>query len=117
MPIEKLSKQEILEQLIQMQAGTKGSILAPLITHKRGEHKQLLLDIKKSGFIRVRVNKEIREIDEEIILDRYKWHDIEIVVDRIQLPTKKTSDKEAIIRISDSLEQALKLRLMIIGML
>ena len=108
-PIEKLSKQEILEQLIQMQAGTKGSILAPLITHKRGEHKQLLLDIKKSGFIRVRVNKEIREIDEEIILDRYKWHDIEIVVDRIQLPTKKTSDKEAIIRISDSLEQALKL--------
>tara|TARA_B100001142_G_C14348911_1_gene661235 strand:+ start:3338 stop:6193 length:2856 start_codon:yes stop_codon:yes gene_type:complete len=108
-PIEKLSKQEILEQLMQMQAGTKGSILAPLITHKRGEHKQLLLDIKKSGFIRVRINKEIREIDEEIILDRYKWHDIEIVVDRIQLPTKNSRDKESAIRISDSLEQALKL--------
>ena len=108
-PIEKLSRQEILEQLIQKQAGTKGSILAPLITHKRGEHKQLLLDIKKSGFIRVRVNKEIREIDEDIILDRYKWHDIEIVVDRIQLPIKKSDDRESVIRISDSLEQALKL--------
>ncbi len=108
-PIEKLSKQEILEQLIQKQAGTKGSILAPLITHKRGEHKQLLLDIKKSGFIRVRVNKEIREIDEEIILDRYKWHDIEIVVDRVQVPSSKSKNKESIIRISDSLEQALKL--------
>ena len=107
LPINKLSKQDIVDQIIKFKQGTKGSILAPIVIHKRGEHKQLLENIKKSGFIRVRINNQIREIDENIELDRYKWHDIEIIVDRVQIPLKINPDSSA--RISDSVEQALKL--------
>ena len=107
--IKQLTKEQIIDQIFSKHQGSKGSILAPIVTHKRGEHKQLLQNIKKSGFIRVRINNTIREIDEDIELDRYKWHDIEIVVDRIQIPNQKKFTKDARLRISDSVEQALKL--------
>ena len=58
-------------------------ILSPKVIHKKGEHKQIFEQIKKDGFVRVRVDNEVRELTENIELNKQKWHTIELIVDRI----------------------------------
>src|SRR5437762_2404452 len=61
-------------------------ILAPLVRGRKGEYHQVFDDVRKAGFVRVRVNGEVRDVDDEIKLDRYKQHTIEVVVDRLVVP-------------------------------
>ena len=85
------SEDEILELIIQKFTGKKISILSPVVKSRKGHYRELFSSIIKQGFIKTRVDGEIKELTPGFKLDRYKTHDIEIVVDRISL----RSDKKA----------------------
>jgi excinuclease ABC subunit A len=108
--IQRQSVQQIVDKVLMEQPGTRGMLLAPLIRHQRGEHKGVLEEVRQAGFVRVRVNSDVREIEEQFDLDRYKWHDIDVVVDRIVVPARDDEESEQTRRrISDSVEQSLRL--------
>lgn len=95
--------QQMVDRLMTYAERTKMQILAPLVEGRKGTHVKLLEDLKKEGYVRVRVNKELRDIDDNIELDKNKNHTIEAVIDRIVI-------KEGIeTRLSDSIESALRL--------
>ena len=75
-----------------------------MIRRRKGQHKDIFENARRSGYVRIRVNGEIRDLSEEFNLDKQKWHNIEIVVDRLVLG--KTADT---LRVSDSVESALKM--------
>ncbi|MCR2806687.1 excinuclease ABC subunit UvrA [Paenibacillus soyae] len=95
--------QQMVDRIMEYPERTKLQILAPLVTGRKGEHAKLFTDIQKQGFVRVRVNGELRELSEKIELEKNKKHTIEVVVDRIVVKP----DIHA--RLADSLETALKL--------
>ena len=108
--IRRQSVQQIVDKVLAEAPATRGMLLAPLIRHQRGEHKQVLEEVRKAGFVRVRVDGAVREIEEQFDLDRYKWHDIDVVVDRIVVPAADDEESEETRRrISDSVEQSLRL--------
>lgn len=95
--------EQMVDRIMEYPERTRLQILAPVVSGRKGEHSKLLADIAKQGFVRVRVNGELRELSEQIELEKNKKHNIEVVVDRIVVK----SDVEA--RLADSLETALKL--------
>ncbi len=82
---------------------TKLQILAPVVEGRKGEHTKVLEEIKKEGFVRVRIDGEVKDISDEILLEKNKKHTIEVVVDRIILKSEVET------RLADSLETALKM--------
>ncbi|MEH7492566.1 excinuclease ABC subunit UvrA [Neobacillus niacini] len=95
--------EQMVDRIMEYPERTKMQILAPVISGRKGMHVKVLEDIKKQGFVRVRVNGEMLDLGEEIALDKNKKHSIEVVIDRIVV-------KEGIsARIADSLETALRL--------
>ncbi len=95
--------QQMVDRVLELEERTKLQLLAPVVSGRKGEHKKVLEDLKKEGYIRLRIDGEMREISEEIELEKNKKHSIEVVVDRIIV-------KEGIeSRLTDSLETALKL--------
>jgi len=101
-PITRQTVQQIVDQLLAMPEGTKLQLLAPVVRGKKGEHVKLLEETRKQGFVRVRVDGAVLDINDEIKLDKNKKHTIEIVVDRVVI--RQSSAK----RLADSLETALK---------
>ena len=99
----KWSEEEIVENIFSRFYGQKISLLAPLIRGRKGHYRELFEDIRKKGFLKVRVDGEIMEIKAKMQVDRYKIHDIELVVDRILI----SEDLKP--RLSQSVQQALKL--------
>ncbi|WP_340026081.1 excinuclease ABC subunit UvrA [Paenibacillus sp. FSL K6-1096] len=95
--------EQMVDRIMQYPEKTRLQILAPVISGRKGEHKGLFSDISKQGFVRVRVDGELREVTEDIVLEKNKKHTIEVVVDRIVIK----DDIET--RLTDSLETALKL--------
>ncbi|WDZ55125.1 excinuclease ABC subunit UvrA [Paenibacillus polymyxa] len=95
--------EQMVDRILQYPEKTRLQILAPLVSGRKGEHKSLFTDIAKQGFVRVRVNGELRELSEKIELEKNKKHSIEVVVDRIVVK----EDVRA--RLSDSIETALNL--------
>ncbi len=100
--ITRQSPQEIINQIMQSSKNDKLFILSPIVRGKRGTYQALFAKLLKEGFSRVRVDKEVYGLEQEIKLDRYKMHDIEILVDRIKI--SKTDQK----RIASSIETAIK---------
>lgn len=100
--IEKQTTSQIIEQIMGLPESTKVQILAPVIKGKKGEYHKLLQDIKKNGFVRVRVDGSLYELDQAIPLDKNRKHFIEIVVDRLVI------NSGAADRIRDSIEVAMK---------
>lgn len=94
---------QIVDKIMAFEEGAKIQILAPIVRGKKGEHKKELENIKKEGFVRVRVDGELRETSEDIQLAKTFKHTIEVVVDRIVV--REGSQQ----RLSDSVETALKL--------
>ncbi|WP_413378434.1 excinuclease ABC subunit UvrA [Alkalihalobacillus sp. 1P02AB] len=95
--------QQMVDRLKEFPERTKMQILAPLVSGRKGTHVKIFEDIKKQGYVRVRVNGEMREVAEDIELEKNKKHTIEVVIDRIVI-------KEGIeSRLADSLETALGL--------
>ncbi len=102
--------QQIVDAILEKPAGSRVMILAPLIKDRKGEHKAVFEDVRKMGYVRVRVDGEVRDVDEEIELDRYKMHTIEAVVDRLVIrPGDEHEGGTDIPRLTDSVETALKL--------
>jgi excinuclease ABC subunit A len=95
--------EQMVDRIMQYPEKTRLQILAPIISGRKGEHKGLFTDISKQGFVRVRVDGELRDLSEDIELEKNKKHTIEVVVDRIVVK----DDVET--RLTDSLETALKL--------
>jgi len=108
--IKRQTVQQIVDAILAEPAGTRALLLAPLIRHRRGEHVQVLEGVRRAGFVRVRVDGAVRDIEENIALERNKWHDIDVVVDRLIVPEPDDEDFDGMRqRVSDSVEQALKL--------
>lgn len=95
--------EQMVDRIMQYPEKTRLQILAPLVSGRKGEHKNLFADIAKQGFVRVRVDGELRDLSESIELEKNKKHTIEVVVDRIVVK----EDIEA--RLADSIETALNL--------
>jgi excinuclease ABC subunit A len=100
-PVQRQTVQQIAEAVLD-QTGTRLMLLAPRVVHKKGEHKEIFEDASKAGFVRVRVDGEIRDLGQEIVLNKLQWHTIEIVVDRLVL-----DDETERSRVVDSVEIAL----------
>ncbi|MBA2450000.1 MAG: excinuclease ABC subunit UvrA [Chloroflexi bacterium] len=119
-PIQQQTAEQIVDAILELPPESRIMLLAPLVKGRKGEYTQVFEDIRKAGFVRVRVDGEIQDVADEIKLDRYKMHTIEVVVDRLVVP--ETSGQRAagggqtdearptdVGRIADSVEQALKL--------
>jgi excinuclease ABC subunit A len=104
-PIQQQSVEQIVDAVESLPDGSRLMILAPLIKERKGEHRKVLDDVRKAGFVRVRVNGEVLDVNEDVRLDRYKQHTIEAVVDRLVIK-RDNGDHN---RIADSVETALKL--------
>ena len=101
--IRRQSVDQIVDQVMTLEAGTRFQVLAPVIRGKKGEHQKVFADAKKSGYVRVRVDGNPYDLSDEITLSKSKKHNIEIVVDRLVM-------KEDIVRrLTDSIETALHL--------
>jgi excinuclease ABC subunit A len=92
---------QIVDQVMSLKEGTRIQIMAPVVRGRKGEYVKLLEDIKKMGFVRVRVDGELRELEENISLEKNKKHTIEIIVDRLIV---KPGIEQ---RLADSIETAL----------
>lgn len=99
----KFSEEEIVENIYKRFDGKRIILLAPLVRGRKGHYRELFEDIRKRGFVKVRVDGEILDITPRMQVDRYKIHDIEVVVDRLQV----TPDFK--VRISQSVQQSLKI--------
>ncbi len=77
------SVEQIVDAITGLPDGTRLMLLAPLVRGRKGEYKQVFEDMRRAGYVRVRVDGEIRDLSEEIELDKYKQHTIEVVVDRL----------------------------------
>lgn len=101
--IQSQTIEQMVDRVMEYPERTRLQILAPMVQGRKGEHVKLLDDIRKQGFVRVRVNGEIIDLSEEIKLEKNKKHSIEVVVDRIVVKP----DVQA--RLADSFETALRL--------
>mgnify|MGYP002278326586 CR=1 FL=1 len=100
-PIARQSADQIVDQVLELGEGTKLQILAPLVRGRKGEYHQLFETLRREGYARVRVNGEIYPIEEAPELERYKQHEIAVVVDRLVLSAERRN------RLADSIETAL----------
>lgn len=100
--VHKQSTDQIIDSILKLPDGTKVQILAPVVRGRKGHYRELFEEILKDGFLRVRIDGTVKEIGKGMQTDRYKVHNIEIVVDRIVVK------KEARTRVADSVEVALK---------
>ncbi|HBY46908.1 MAG TPA: excinuclease ABC subunit UvrA [Thermomicrobiales bacterium] len=108
--ISQQSVQQMAETILALPEGSRILVLGPVIRDRKGEHQNVLDQIRKGGFVRVRVDGEIRELDETIPMAKYKKHTIEVVVDRLVVRHESDEDLHALrIRLIDSLETALRL--------
>ena len=102
-PLVRQTPDQIVDQILELEEGTKFQVLAPVVRGRKGEFEQMLKDFAADGFARARVDGEVRDLTEEIKLDRYFNHTIEVVVDRLV-------SKDGIqTRLTQSLETALGL--------
>ncbi|HSG17651.1 MAG TPA: excinuclease ABC subunit UvrA [Anaerolineae bacterium] len=112
-PVQPQSAEQIVASIQRMPEGSRIQILAPLVKDRKGHHQGVFEDIRKAGFVRVRVNGQVHQVEEEIELDRYKNHSIEAVVDRLVVRYRPDDDSEeaqaARTRLTDSVETALRL--------
>ncbi len=102
-PISQQTVQQIVDQVAAMVEGTRIQVLAPLVRGRKGEYSRLFDEMARKGYVRVRVDGEVRDLEDDIRLDKQKKHNIEIVVDRLIIREGIQS------RLADSLENALKL--------
>ena len=100
--IEKQTIDQIIDQVMTMEEGTKIQVLAPVIRGRKGEYTKLLQDFQKEGFVRVRIDGETYELTDDISIDRKKKHNIDLVVDRLVIK------QDIRTRLTESVEIALK---------
>ena len=104
-PVQRQTVQQIVDAILELPQGSRIMVMAPKVRRRKGEHKDVLEDARKAGFVRVRVNGTIHMLDEigDLGLDKQKWHYIEIVVDRLVV-----AEEMEVTRVADSVETALR---------
>ena len=102
-PISSQSIEEMTNQILDLEVGTKIRVLSPVVHGEKGTHKDLLEDLKKEGYSRVRIDTEEHELNEEITLEKTKKHNIEVVIDRLIIKEDIRS------RLNEAIELACKL--------
>ena len=105
-PIAQQTVEQMVDQIVQFPEKSRLYILAPLVRGKKGEHKGLLESMRKAGYARIKVDDVIRDLSEEIELEKNKKHTLLLVVDRLVV---RADDSDFVTRLTDSLENALKL--------
>ena len=98
----KWSEEEIVTDIFSKYADKKITLLAPLIRGRKGHYRELFEDVRKKGFLKVRIDGEVKDLKEKMQTDRYKIHDIELVIDRLQA----TEDMK--VRLSQSVQKTLQ---------
>ena len=101
--VSRQTPQQIVDQILELDQGTRFQVLAPVVRGRKGEYEQLLAELAREGFSRARIDGDVRDLTEDIKLDRYYQHTIEVVVDRL---VRKNGIER---RLIDSLETALRL--------
>jgi excinuclease ABC subunit A len=102
-PVQRQTPQQIVDRVLELDEGTRFQILAPVVRGRKGEYENLLSELAQQGFSRARIDGEVRDLTEEIRLDRYYQHTIEVIVDRL---VRKDDIGQ---RLTQSLETALTL--------
>jgi excinuclease ABC subunit A len=102
-PIGRQTPEQIVDQVMQLPEGTRFQVLAPVVRGRKGEYEKLLKDLAGKGFVRARIDGEVRELAEPIRLPRHYKHTIEVVVDRL------VAKQDIRRRVADSVESALEL--------
>jgi excinuclease ABC subunit A len=102
-PIKQQTVEQIVDQVMALPEGSKFQVLAPVVRRRKGEYDKLFEDFRKDGYVRVRVDGEIKDLSEKFNLEKYKQHTIEVVVDRLIMKQDLGQ------RLADSVELALKL--------
>ena len=100
--IEKQTVDQIVDDVMKLEEGTRIQVMAPVVRNKKGEYKKLIENYEKNGFVRIRVDGEIYEITDDIDIDRKKKHSIDIIIDRLVIK----DDIRA--RLTESIEIAMK---------
>ena len=98
----KWSEEEIVNNIFKRFENKKITLLAPLVRGRKGHYRELFEEVRKKGFLKVRVDGEVKDLTPKMQVDRYKIHDIELVVDSL----KVTDDMRT--RLSQSVQQAFK---------
>jgi excinuclease ABC subunit A len=109
-PVAAQSAQQMVDRILTLPPGTRFMVLAPVVSQRKGEYKDIFAEAKAEGFTRVRVDGEIRSLDEEIKLNKKVKHSIEVVIDRLAIPAvAENGDVDSFItRLTDSVETALR---------
>ncbi len=111
--IQKQTVQQIVDAILALPAEEHIMILAPLIRDRKGEHQQIFDDARRAGFVRIRIDGDVRDLGEDIELDKNRRHTIELVVDRLVTEAPQGTDGETPSdqrqRLADSVETALRL--------
>ncbi len=102
-PIQRQTVQQIVDQVLSLPPDTRIQVLAPVIRGRKGEYRDIFEEARRDGYVRVRVDGELFDLESEIKLDKYKKHNIEIVVDRLIIEPEISG------RLTESIETALKL--------
>ena len=102
-PITPQTAQQIIDRVLSLPEGTKVQVLAPVVRGRKGEYHSLFQELHRDGYSRVRVNGELHSLEEEITLEKYRKHSIEVVIDRLVVRRGGAG------RIADAVETALKL--------
>ncbi len=110
--IARQSVEQIVDEVMGLPPGTRIMILGPVVRGRKGEYRHVFEEARRAGYIRMRVDGDVRDLDEEIKIDKKKKHDIEIVVDRLVIPAGEADPESRasdVSRLADSVETALKL--------
>ncbi len=110
LPIESQTVSQMVDRILQKEDKTKIYLLAPIVRGRKGEYRKEFIELRKKGFQRLRINNEFYDIEELPTLDRYKKHDIEVVVDRLVITqSTEQENKDLLQRLADSIEISLQL--------
>ena len=102
--VEMQTVQQIVDAVLTMPEGSRIQIMAPMVRRRKGEHREIFEDARRAGYVRVRVNGEVRDLSETFDLDKQKWHTIDVVVDRLVVGASADPT-----RVADSVESALRM--------
>ena len=102
--VEMQTVQQIVDAVLTMPEGSRIQIMAPMVRRRKGEHREVFEDARRAGYVRVRVNGEVRDLSETFDLDKQKWHTIDVVVDRLVVGASADPT-----RVADSVESALRM--------